>query len=266
MAGRAPIIGLYDYSPTATVSGGGFVNDPATMLDPKPQATAVSGGGGVGFSINLSASANIGLVHFQNLVADPGASVSVSFGTYGQTLSAAPQDLNGLYPPWLVERLGRTRFFIPPAPTVASSVNISIGGSGTAVQIGYVGILSIWQAPIGQKFGWGITVKDLSTIDRVTYGSPYRTIKQGLRVLNLGFDWLRQGGIYGDLTDQVFEDGNAFDAAVIAGKGFPTAGVPFPDDAGNIERQSVGGFINTDQQFLNPNFATWDTSFSIEQM
>lgn len=266
MPGRPPIVGLYDYSPIATVSGGGFVNDPATMLVPQAQGTAVAGGGSAGFSINLPTTANIGLVHIQNLVADPGALVSVGFGGYSASVSAAPQDSTGFYSPQEVEQLGRTRFFIPPAPVAASSVNISIGGSGTPVQIGYVGVLSIWQAPIGMKFGWGITMKDLSTVDRVTFGTPYRTRKQMLRVLNLAFDFLRQGGIYGNATDQVFLNGGPFSAAVSAGKYWPIAGVPFPDDTDNIERLSVGGFVNTDQAFTNPFFATWDTTFSIEQM
>lgn len=264
MPGRAPIVGLYDYSPISNVSGGGWVNNPAFMLIPRPQATAVATGGNVGFSINLPTAAEIGLVHFQNLVADPGATVSVSFGNYSQSLSAGPQDSKGFYEDWEIERLGRPRFFIPAAPTLASSINISIGGSGTPIQIGYVGVLSIWQSPIGQKFGWGITIKDLSQFTRVTYGSPYPTRMQGLRVLNLGFDWLRQGGVYGNLTDQVFE-GEAFTPSLV-GKAWPTAGVPFPDDINNIERQAVGGFINTDQPYTNPLFATWESSFQIEQM
>ena len=55
-------------------------------------------------------------------------------------------------------------------------------------------------------------------------------------------------------------------AAIIAGKGRPIAGIPFPDDNDNLERLSVAGFSNADQGFTNPFFATWDSAFQIEQM
>ena len=130
-----------------------------------------------------------------------------------------------------------------------------------------MGICSIWQAPIGMQFGWGVTVSDLSTLDRVTFGTPYPTQKQGLRLLNMSFNWLRQGGIYGTGTDQVFSGTSApLQSAIIAGKARPIAGVPFPDDTDTVERLSVGGFINTDQAFANENFATWQTAFQIQQM
>jgi hypothetical protein len=150
---------------------------------------------------------------------------------------------------------------------VTNTIDVTISGSIIPVQVGYMGICSIWQAPIGMAFNWGITVKDLSTLTRVTYGSPYITQIQGLRVLNMAFDFLRQGGIYGNSTDQVFAGtSSAFQAAVGAGKSRPIAGIPFPDDDENLERLSVAGFINNDQAFTNPFFATWNTTFQIEQM
>jgi hypothetical protein len=125
-------------------------------------------------------------------------------------------------------------------------------------------VLSIWQAPTGMGFGWGITIKDPSKLDRVTFGSPYVTAIQTLRVLNMGFPFLLPGGVYAGQQDQVFA--GAFPAAIINGRKRPTVGIPFPDDADNIERQSVLGYATADQQFTNPNFPTWNTTFQIEQM
>ena len=116
-------------------------------------------------------------------------------------------------------------------------------------------------------FGWGLTMKDLSAFDRVTFGSPYVTRRQMLRVLNMGFDFLVEGGVYANIADQVFEGASSpFQASVIAGQSRPIAAIPFPDDVDNLERKSVAGYANTGQQFTNPLFATWNTTFSIEQM
>jgi hypothetical protein len=269
MVGRPPLVGLYDYSPNGTASGGFLASAPASnIIIPRPQETAIAGGGAVSCEVDFGTTADIGIIHIQNLVADPGATVTVNCGGYGESKTVGPSDAFGPYSPQLIERLGRQRFFIPPAPVSAGSVQINVSGSGIPVQIGYVGALSVWEAPFGMAFDWSIGVKDLSTMDRITFGSPYVTRKQGLRVLNMAFAFLRQGGIYdGNVPDQVFAaNGGPFDAAVLAGRSWPTAGVPFPDDADNLERLSVGGFITADQAFTNPFFATWDTTFQIEQM
>ena len=44
MAARLPIIGRFDYAPSATISGGSFLaSAPATnMLIPRPQLTAIA--------------------------------------------------------------------------------------------------------------------------------------------------------------------------------------------------------------------------------
>jgi hypothetical protein len=267
---RAPIITRVDYAPRATAAGGFIAAAPASnLLIPRPQLTAIAAGGNVSFTVTLAATANIGLIYFQNLVADVSATISVSAGSYSATKPVYPSDFSGFYDQFEFERLGRPRFFVVPLGVSASTstVDVTISGSIIPVQVGYMGICSVWQAPIGQKFGWGITIKDLSTLDRVTYGSPYVTRKQGLRVLSLGWDFLVQGGVYANVSDQVFAGPSSpFQAAVIAGKSSPIAGVPFPDDTDNLERLSVAGFSNTDQPFTNPLFATWDTFFSIEQM
>lgn len=266
---RLPIITRFDYSPSATTTGGFITGTGSNLLIPRPQLTAVAPGGNVSFTVTLAATVGIDLIYFQNLVADVSATISVSAGTFSQTKSVYPTDFSGVYSQDEFERLGRPRFFVVPAgqTTVTNTVDATISGSIIPVQVGYMGICSIWQAPIGMAFNWGIAVKDLSTLTRVTYGSPYPTQIQGLRVLNLAFDFLRQGGIYGNLTDQVFAgSSSAFQAAVSAGKARPIAGIPFPDDNDNLERLSVAGYINNDQAFTNPFFATWNTTFQIEQM
>ncbi len=267
---RGPIVTRIDYSPGATAVGGFLATAPASnLLIPQPQRTAIAAGGSVSYTVTLAATATIGLIYFANLVADVSATVSVSAGAYSQTKNVYPNDFSGIYDQYEFERLGRIRFFVVPAgvAAVTNTVDVTISGSIIPVQVGYMGICSIWQSPIGLKFGWGITIKDLSTLDRVTFGTPYPIQKQGLRVLNLSFGFLRQGGIYGNLSDQVFGGiASPFQAAVIAGKGRPIAGVPFPDDDDNIERLSVAGFNNSDQAFTNPDFATWDSTFQIEQM
>jgi hypothetical protein len=267
---RPPIITRVDYSLGATAAGGFIAAAPASeVLIPRPQRTAIAAGGSVAFTVTLAAAAPIDLIYFANIIADVGATISVSAGSFSQTKSVYPADYSGSYDQYEFERLGRTRFFVVPAgqTAVANTVDVSISGSIIPVQVGYIGICSVWQAPIGQKFGWGITIKDPSTVDRVTYGSPYVTKKQGLRVLNMGWDFLVQGGVYQNIPDQVFAGRSSpFQAAVIAGKSSPIAGIPFPDDTDNLERLSVAGYSNTDQPFTNPLFATWDTVFQIEQM
>ncbi len=270
---RGPIVTRVDYSPGSTAVGGFLTTAPASnLLIPQPQRTAIAAGGSVSYTVTLATTATIGLIYFANLVADVSATVSVSAGAYSQTKNVYPADFSGLYDQYEFERLGRPRFFVVPLgldgnPTaVTDTVDVTISGSIIPIQVGYMGICSIWQAPIGMKFGWGITIKDLSTLDRVTFGTPYPIQKQGLRALNLAFEYLRQGGIYGSLSDQVFSGtASPFQAALIAGKGRPIAGVPFPDDDDNLERLSVGGF-GSDQPFTNPFFATWETAFQIEQM
>lgn len=267
---RLPLITRVDYSPQATASGSFLASAPASnLLIPRPQLTAIAAGGSVNYTVTLAATARIDLIYFLNLIADVSATVSVSAGSFSQTKAVYPSDSNGPYDQDEFERLGRPRFFVIPvgATAVTNTVNVTISGSIIPVQVGYMGICSIWQSPLGLAFDWGITIKDLSTLDRVTYGSPYVTRKQGLRVLNMAFQFLRQGGIYGNLSDQVFSGASApFQAAVINGKSRPIAGVPFPDDTDNLERLSVAGYINTDQQFTNPFFATWNTTFQIESM
>lgn len=266
---RLPIITRVDYSPSATAAGGFIAGTASNLLIPRPQLTAIAPGGSVSFTVTLGTTSNIDLIYFQNLVADVSATVSVSAGSFSQTKNVYPSDSAGVYGQDEFERLGRPRFFVVPAgqTAVTNTVDVTISGSIIPVQVGYIGICSIWQAPIGMAFNWGITVKDLSNMVRVTFGSPYITQIQGLRVLNLAFDFLRQGGIYGASTDQVFSgSSSAFQAAVSAGKSRPIAGVPFPDDTENLERLSVAGYVNTDQGFTNPFFATWNTTFQIEQM
>lgn len=265
---RSPIITRFDYSPGATASGGFLANSPASnVLLPRPQLTAIAAGGSVSFSVSLGQTATIGLIYFLNLVADVSATISVSAGSFSQTSAVYPNDENGYYDQAEFEGLGRPRFFVLPTPTQISVVDVTIQGSITPVQVGYIGICSIWQAPIGMQFGWGLTIKDLSDFARITFGSPYVTRHQQLRVLNMGWNFLIEGGVYANVADQVFAGASSpFQAAIISGKSRPIAGVPFPDDVANLERKSVAGYSNTDQSFTNPLFGTWNSTFQIEQM
>jgi hypothetical protein len=265
---RSPIVTQYDYSqdPGSSITGPFLAGAPGSnMLIPRPQLTAMAGAGNISFTLNLAAARLIGLIYMLNLVADSAASISVSAGGYSVTTTCSPADLSGLYDPIEWVGLGRPRFFVPPAPVSAGVVNVSITGSGTPIQIGYMGVASIWQAPIGMAFGESITVQDISDVQRVPFGSSYIVHRGKVRRLSMGFGFLRQDGIYGTGTgDEVFS--GPLKVAVINGKSSPIAAVPFPDDPYHIERQSVAGFTTNDQQFANEQFATWNTQFQIDQM
>jgi hypothetical protein len=101
-------------------------------------------------------------------------------------------------------------------------------------------------------------------VQRVTFGSTYVVKRPVSRRLNLAVDFLRQGGIYAGVPDEVFSRPLAL--AAIQGKSSPSAVVPFPDDTYNLERTSVGGFFTSDGEFTNPFFATWDYTFQIDQI
>ena len=264
---RLPIITRYDYSPGATATGGFMANAPTSnLLIPRPQLTAIAPGGSVSFTVTLSAPALIGLIYFANLIADVSATVTVSAGAFSQTVGVYPSIPTALTTKSnSTASAARVSLSCPPPRWSARSTSRSPAASFRCRWDN--GHLLDLAGPIGMAFGWGLTMKDLSAFDRVTFGSPYVTRRQMLRVLNMGFDFLVEGGVYANIADQVFEGASSpFQASVIAGQSRPIAAIPFPDDVDNLERKSVAGYVNTGQQFTNPLFATWNTTFSIEQM
>jgi len=228
---------------------------------------AISTGISATVSINFATPQAIGIIHLQNLVTDPGATMAVTAGPYSSGIvSAWAADEVGTYDPLEWAALGRPRFFVPPNSAVlASNISISIAATTGTIALGYVGACTIWQAPVNMSFGWSITVEDLSNIQRIPFGSTFVTKYGKVRRANLGVDFLRQNGIYGEgQDDQVFSQPLA--VALIAGKSSPIVVVPFPDDTGNLSRTSIWGLSSTDQQFSNPFFATWNTTFQVDQL
>jgi hypothetical protein len=142
--------------------------------------------------------------------------------------------------------------------------------TGANAQIGYVGVCSIWQAAVNMSYGWSISVIDLSDVQRTPFGSTYVTRRGVVRRINVGIDFLRQPGIYGEgATDEIFAmDTGGLGTGVVQGQGnMPVAVVPFPDaDMPTITRTSVAGWGSSQQQFTNPFFATWQATFQVDQM
>lgn len=268
MVGRYVIVSRFDWGQEAgaAISGGSWTttDNGSNILIPRPQVVSIAGGS-VSFSLNFAGSRQVDIIHFQDLVTDPGGTMSVSAGSYNSgTVNSWATDTNGIYDSHEYTGLGRPRIFVLPTPVTASSVSVNISSAGLT-QVGYMGACEAWQAPINMSYDWSITVKDLSNIDRVPFGSTFITQRPHVRVLNFGVDFLRQEGIYGTgIGDEIFS--GPLKVAVINGKSLPIIACPLPDDTNNLERTSVWGLSTADQQFSNPFFATWNTTFQIEQL
>jgi hypothetical protein len=131
--------------------------------------------------------------------------------------------------------------------------------------VGYIGACEMLESPIGtgRELGMKMTVLDEADIQNVPFGSTYITLRARRRRINLGIGFLRQGGYYVGLPDQLF---NPLRNALVAGKSSPILIVPEPDDTANLERLSVWGLSTTDQAFTNPFFATWATAYQVDQL
>jgi len=264
---RNLVVTRFDWgqAPGASVGGSGWeTNAPVkNVLIARPQLTAISTGSAASLTIDLGGTRTIGLIHLQNVIAGSDGTMVVSAGTY----SSGIVDVWATTDPLEWTALGRSRFFLPPAPVAASSISVDItaGSSGT-LAIGFVGACEIWQAPLNMEYGWGLTVVDIADVQRVPFGSTF-VIKRGItRRINLGVGFLRQGGIYGLPTtdDNIFTQPLA--AALINGRSSPIAVVPLPDETDNLSRTSVWGLSSHDQPFSNPFFATWATAYQIDQL
>ena len=263
------IASRYDWGqdPGASISGTGWATS-INVLNRLPQYTTVASVGGTTTTLNLHLGApqTIGLIHLQNLITDPGGTIEVVAGSYDSGLvSSWASDANGTYDQHEYKALGRPRFFVPPVPVVADSVQVTINdANGNVTQVGYLGACEIWQAPINMSYDWSITVIDLGDVQRTPFGSTFTVDRGKIRRFQFGVDFLLQPGIYGEgVTDQVFSTTLA--NALIAGQTFPLAACMFPDDTANLERTSVWGLSSNQQPFSNPFFATWNTSFQIDQ-
>ncbi len=266
MAPRNLMVSFYDWAqdPNASISGGSWESQlpPENMLSIQPQRVAQAIGPSVTFTVNLGPVRSIGAVHLQRLVIDAGASINIPGFTPG-FVNAWPTDAAGTYDPLTFGGLGRQRVFIPQAPVPTNLITVTITGSQPPLQIGYVGACEMLELPVNMDYGWKIAVLDESDIQKTPFGSTYVVLRAKRRRLNLGVGFLRQGGIYGTGADQLFPP---FDAAVIAGRSFPILAAPLPDDTDNLERTAVWGLSTTDQEFANPFFATWATTYQIEQL
>src|ERR1700760_4308108 len=92
------LLSSYDWGqdPGASISGSFEARLPGeNMLKPQPQLVAQSTGSS--WTLNLGATRNIGLVHFQRLVTDPAATITVSWGSFAVAANAWATDANGVY-------------------------------------------------------------------------------------------------------------------------------------------------------------------------
>jgi hypothetical protein len=254
------LLSMYDWGqdPNATVSGSFEAQLPGSnMLKPQPQLVAQSTGGG--WTLDLGQQRNIGLVHFQRLVTDPGATITVSWGGYSTSGNAWATDQNGVYSGLELASIGRPRIFISPVPVAASSVSVSIGGGGSPLQCGYMGACEVWESPGGFSLGSALSYLDESDVQTVPFGSSYITLRAKRRRLDIGVGWLKDGRPYGsdDQADAV--------KTLMAINGFssPVIGVRYPDDTFGLERDAVWGLLKKGD-ITNSFFATSAASFQIE--
>ena len=87
---RNILISVYDWGqdPASSISGGSFEPQlPAeNMLKIQPQMVAQALGSSVIFTLNLGGPRSIGLIHLQRLITDPGATITVTAGSYAATV------------------------------------------------------------------------------------------------------------------------------------------------------------------------------------
>ncbi len=263
---RNILISIYDWGqdPGSSISGGGFEAQlPAeNMLKIQPQMVAMASGGSASFSVNLGGTRSIGLIHLQRLITDPGATITVSAGGYSSTVNAWATDALGVYSGLEFAAIGRQRIFIPPAPVLAGSVDVSISGGG-GLQIGYVGACEVWEPRNNLAFGWRTTYLDESDVQRTPFGSTYVTLRAKRRRLSFGlgalFDDTPYGGDGGEIS-------LARQVMAIAGMSSPIIAVPLPDNVGNVERDAVWGLQSSAPEISNPLFALYNATFQIDQL
>ncbi len=217
---------------------------------------------GDGFTLNLGASRPISVVHLQRLIADPGSSISVSWGGYGVTTTAWASDLNGVYDGLEYSALGRPRIFVSPTPQDTSTITVS-GLSGSPLQVGYIGACEVWEPRYNMAYGWRISYLDESDVTRIPFGSTYVTFRAKRRRLSLGIDWIPDDRVYvGGSNTVPFAQG----VMVIAGHSAPVIAIPDPEDTDNLERDAVWGLFSADPEITNPFFGKRAATCQIDQL
>lgn len=259
---RNSIITTNDWAqdPGASISGGSWETQlPATnMLTLQPQLVAQATGSSVSFIVNLGASRSVGLIHVQRLVTSSSGTIQVVAGSYDSgSVNSWATDGAGVYPPLLYAALGRTRFFIPPAPVVTSSVSFIINGGAAPLQIGYVGVCEIKELPGNMLVGNVRSVIDESSIDQTPFGSTYVTLRARRRRLDFGV-----GGLSESNGDSVAMS----DLSLVNGRSSPVVVAKFPDDTLNLERNTIWGLMTNDQPFTNSFYGHCDATFQITQL
>lgn len=257
----------WEQDPQTTIVGAGWdASAPLTSLFlPQPQRGCLTVGNTADLTITLSGGPqSIGLIHFQNLHTSNQATIGINAGGLGiGPVNAWATDANGVYPQLEWNALGRQRIFVLPQPMMIDQIGIQI----TDIQpfaLGYVGVCEMWQSPVNMSYDWQIVPKDLSDVTRIPFGSVYPTQRGKYRQLQLGVEFLRQDGIYGEgVGDEVFSQPLAF--TLFNGHSAPMIAVPFPDDTANLERSSVWGGQSQDPPFANYFFATWKFTLTLDQ-
>lgn len=245
--------------PGASISGGFEPRLPGeNMLKPQPQLVAQSTGGS--WTLDLGATRNIGLVHFQRLVADPGSTITVSWGGFSVTANAWATDASGVYSGQEFAAIGRPRIFISPTPIPVSSISVS-GLSGSPIQCGYMGACEVWESPGGFNIGSRLTYLDESDNQTVPFGSTYITLRAKRRQMDITVGWLKDDRPYGggDQANPVKT------LMAISGFSTPVIGVRYPDDVANLERDSVWGLFKQ-ADISNSFFAVSAAAFQIVQL
>lgn len=265
MARRA-LISFFDWAqyPGVLITGGSFETEfPASsMLTLQPQTVARSTGGTVSFTVDLTVSRTIGLIHLQNLVTASTGTIQVTCGTYNSGLvNSWATDGSGIYSQNLYTALGRSRIFIPTTPVSAQTVSITINSAGVIPMIGFVGVCEVWETPNDMLSGDVTTVHDESDLQTIPFGSTYVIPRAKRRVVDFSLPPLSDAHV--GMTDNFVK---AFDLAMINGKSSPVIVVKYPDDTYNLERNSVWGTISNDLPFTNRFFGYHDTTFQIKQL
>jgi len=264
---RNILISIYDWGqdPASSIPGGSFEPQlPAeNMLKIQPQMVAQSTGSSDSFTLNLGGTRSIGLIHLQRLITDPGATITVTAGSYAATVNAWATDAVGVYSGLEFAALGRPRIFIPPTPVLTSSVNVSISGSVTPLQIGYVGACEVWEPRNNLAPGWKTAYLDESDTPRVPFGSTYVTLRGKRRRLSFGLAALFSDSPYGGNDTEI---SIARQVMAINGMSSPIIVVPRPDSIGNVEREAVWGLQSNAPELSNPMFPLYDATFQIDQL
>lgn len=262
---RRSIISFFDWAqyPGVTITGGSFLTDfPAErMLTLQPQVVAKVDGTSVTFTVNLTTTRTIGLIHLQNLVTASTGTIQVTCGSYDSgVVNSWATDGSGVYSQLLYTSLGRPRVFIPTTPVSASSVTFTIDGVDD-LMIGYVGVCEILETPDNILSGPVTTVIDEADLQTIPFGSTYITPRAIKRKIEFALPPLRDVNV--SATDDFVR---AFDLAMINGKANPVIVAKYPDDTYNLERNAIWGTISNDQPFTNRFYGFHDTTFQVTQL